>query len=298
MFLPTLICILSSAIVDPPEGSVPAVEKTTPSCCEPGAVRARAVSASIVGEQSQETKGEATAPMAPDVEKVLDLVDRQSALFRNYRGRISMETYDDLADETERRFGRVWLVAPESDNPATRQAAVVFDRLVESSGRIREKTEHWVYREGILSDYDHEAKRLVRRRILDPDEKRDPLRLGEGPIPIPIGQRKEDIVAAFEVSLAGPVPERLARRQEGVMGIRLVPRDGTRMARDEDMASIDYWVRSGDGEPVAIEVIEKDRDRVAIRFFESTFNEAFGGEAERWLIAPEVDPETWRIQDQ
>ena len=31
--------------------------------------------------------------------------------------------------------------------------------------------------------------------------------------------------------------------------------------------------------------------------FESSFNQEFGEEARRWLIAPEVDPETWRIED-
>ena len=154
-----------------------------------------------------------------------------------------------------------------------------------------------MYRDGVLSDYDHEGKRLVRRRIVEPGDRRDPLRLGEGPIPIPIGQRKSDILGSFDVSLADAVPERLARKRDGVVGVRLVPKDGTRMAEDEDMASIDYWVRSDDGEPVAIEVIEKDRDRVAIRFFESNFNKEFGEEAQRWLVAPEVDPNTWRIED-
>ena len=70
------------------------------------------------------------------------------------------------------------------------------------------------------------------------------------------------------------------------------------MAQEDDLATIDYWIRSQDGEPVAIEVVEKDRDRVAIRFFESNFNLAFGEEGRRWLVAPEVDPETWRIEDQ
>ena len=291
MFLSSLITVLLLATVEPPEGLVPTEEPAAPACCEPGASRAQVLLASMTQEK-------ATPPRAPEVERILDLVDKQSSLLKNYQGRISMETYDDLADETERRFGRVWLVAPVGGNPATRQASVVFDRLVESSGRIREKTEHWVYRDGILSDYDHEGKRLVRRRIVEPGDKRDPLRLGEGPIPIPIGQRKGDILGSFDVSLAGPVPERLARKREGVVGVRLVPKTGTRMAEDEDMATIDYWVRSGDGEPVAIEVIEKDRDRVAIRFFESAFNQEFGDDAQRWLIAPEVDPKIWRIQDQ
>ena len=291
MFLSSLITILMLAVADPPGSPVGSTEESAPACCESGANRTQALLASLHQEQVVTARD-------PEVERILDLVDKQSLRLENYRGRISMETYDDLADETERRFGRVWLVAPVRGNPATRQAAVVFDRLVESSGRIREKTEHWVYRDGILSDYDHEAKRLVRRRIVEAGDRRDPLRLGEGPIPIPIGQRKSDIMAAFEVSLAGPVPERLARKPEGVVGLRLVPKPGTKMEKDGDMTMIDYWIRSTDGEPVAIEVLEKDRDRVAIRFLESAFNADLDDDAQRWLIAPEVDPATWRIQDQ
>ena len=195
MFVSSLICLLLLASIEPPEESVASQAEVVPACCETGGGRAQALMASASQEKV------ITAP-EPEVERILDLVDKQSSLLQNYHGRISMETYDDLADETERRFGRVWLVAPIGGNPSTRQASVVFDRLVESSGRIREKTEHWVYRDGILSDYDHEAKRLVRRRMLDAGDRRDPLRLGEGPIPIPIGQRKEDILGSFDVSLS------------------------------------------------------------------------------------------------
>ncbi|MCP4835481.1 MAG: hypothetical protein GY895_12050 [Phycisphaera sp.] len=290
MFPSILIILLLSAPVDPPEPTTNVGDGQTPACCEPGAARASAILAAAMQSAPADAR-------SPEVETVLDLIDRQSAGLKTYRGRVSMENYDDLADESERRFGRVWLVSPADGDPTGRQAAVVFERLVESNGRMRERTEHWVYRDGVLSDYDHEAKRLVRRRIADPGDKRDPLRLGEGPIPIPIGQRKTDIVAAFDVTKASAVPARLAGKPDGVVGIRLVPKSGTKLATDGDMVSIDYWVRAIDGEPVAIEVIEKDRDRVAIRFFESTFNAGIDEEARRWLVAPDVDAKTWRIED-
>lgn len=291
MFFPTLITILLLASPDPPEPTANAGDGQTAACCEPGTGRASAILAAAMQSAPADAR-------PPEVEAVLDLVDRQSAGLKTYRGRISMENYDDLADESERRFGRVWLVSAADGDPTGRQAAVVFERLVESNGRMRERTEHWVYRDGILSDYDHEAKRLVRRRIVDPGDKRDPFRLGEGPIPIPIGQRKTDIVAAFDVTKASAVPARLAGKTDGVVGIRLVPKSGTKLAADGDMVSIDYWVRATDGEPFAIEVVEKDRDRVAIRFFESTFNAGIDEEARRWLVAPNVDAKTWRIEEQ
>lgn len=283
MFATTLMTTLMLAATEPPE-------EPAPTCCSPASSRAEAILGSGMQDQAESTR-------SAEVDRILDLIDAQSAGLKTYQGRVSMENYDDLADESERRFGRVWLMSPADGAPVDRQAAVVFDRLVESSGRIRERTEHWVYREGILSDYDHEAKRLVRRRIVDAGQKRDPLRLGEGPIPIPIGQRKSDILASFGVETAAAVPERLARNADGVVGLRLVPKPGTKLAETGDMVTIDYWVRSTDGEPVAIEVIEKDRDRVAIRFFESTFNAAFDDEARKWLETPDVDASTWRIED-
>ena len=71
-------------------------------------------------------------------------------------------------------------------------------------GRVRE-LEHYVYANGVLSDYDHEAK-LTRRQLVQDGELRDPLRLGEGPIPIPIGQRR------WTFSSRSPYTRRRTRR--------------------------------------------------------------------------------------
>ena len=163
--------------------------EATPACCRSEAGRA----ATILAAARQETVRPAVRPSGTDenVAALLDSIDARSESLRGFHSRIRMDSYDDLADETERRFGRVWMTIPESGRPSDRMAAVVFERTVESSGRIRERLEHYVYRDCILSDYDHEARRLVRRRVCEPDDPRDPLRLGEGPIPIPIGQRKE-----------------------------------------------------------------------------------------------------------
>ena len=286
MFLAILLTAQATSVG---AGPVPAeVPIEVPACCRPADGRAGLVVAAAPPDE---------APARTEVDRVLDLVERQSAGLKSYRGRVSMENYDDLADESERRFGRVWLVAPANGDASARQAAVVFDRIVESGGRVRERLEHWVYRDGVLSDYDHEAKRLVRRRIAEPGDRRDPLRLGEGPIPIPIGQRKADIVANFDATRAASIPTRITKASDGVVGVRLVPKATTPLAKDGDIDRIDYWIRSSDGEPVAVEMLEKDGDRITIRFLESAFNEPVDDEGRRWLDAPDVDPESWRIED-
>ncbi len=272
--------------------------ESLPPCCTPAesplAVRIAAGAVSSGPEQ-------ADPPSDPAVMTLLDAIDAQSASLEDFSSRVRMDSYDDLADETEKRFGRVYLVMPppaETDSEKTqhRRAAIVFERSIEPSGRARERLEHFVLVDGVLSDYDHEAKRLVRRRVVDPGARRDPLRLGEGPIPLPIGQRKEDILKYFDVTTAPPIPPRVLKDAEGVVGLHLVPRPGTEMADARKIIGIDLWVRKGTHLPVAVEIHERDGDRTSVRFFDPSINAGVDEEGRRWLNAPDVDPKAWRIE--
>ena len=132
---------------------------------------------------------------------------------------------------------------------------------------------------------------------MEDGDDRDPLRLGEGPVPIPIAQRKADILAAFEVSAAPSVPDRLLREKSGVRGLHLVPKAGTRMAEENRIESIDLWVQGEAATPVAVEIRERDGDRVAVRFMKPRLNVGLDEDAARWLVPPPVDPSTWRIEE-
>lgn len=272
-------------------GAEPPADEPVPACCRPGDARAAAILAAAT------QAAEADADLEPGVLAVLDAIDRQTLSLRDFASTVRMDSYDDLADETERRFGRVYLRMPGTDGKPPRAAAVVFERTIEPSGRARERLEHFVLADGILNDYDHEAKRLVRRRLVEDGDDRDPLRLGEGPVPIPIAQRKADILAAFEVSAAPSVPDRLLREKSGVRGLHLVPKAGTRMAEENRIESIDLWVQGEAATPVAVEIRERDGDRVAVRFMKPRLNVGLDEDAARWLVPPPVDPSTWRIEE-
>ncbi|MAC18381.1 MAG: hypothetical protein CMJ23_01665 [Phycisphaerae bacterium] len=291
VFILALTGGLLAPILEPP------AEEPNPVCCQPAVGRSAAILATMQEKTPSEVPASVTPAIPADAIPVLDAIEAQSISLREFASRIRMDNYDDLADETERRFGRVWLASSKAGDASDRVAAVVFERTVESGGRVRERVEHFVYRDCILSDYDHEARRLVRRRICEPGDRQDPLRLGEGPIPIPIGQRKADILKAFEVSLAPTPPSALVKDPEGVVGLHLVPRPGTTLAREGKIESIDYWLRVDGTQPMAVEIRESTRDRVGLKFMTPRFNSGLDAEARRWMEAPEVDPESWRIED-
>lgn len=286
----TLTAACSSVVVgEPPtDGSVPA-------CCRPGDARTAAILAAA--QQATAAPTASDAGLDPAVVSILDAIDAQTLALRDFASTVRMDSYDELADETERRFGRVYLRMPAADGSRERSAAVVFERTIEPGGRARERLEHFVFADGVLSDYDHEAKRLVRRRLVQEGDDRDPLRLGEGPVPIPIAQRKADILGAFEVTEGPSIPERILKESTDVRGLHLVPRTGTKMAEDGRIASIDLWVQGDAAIPVAVEIHERDGDRTALRFLKPIMNEGLDKAAADWLVPPPVDVSTWRIEE-
>jgi outer membrane lipoprotein-sorting protein len=226
------------------------------------------------------------------VDQILDRVDAQSSALENYSARMRLDSRDALSDETERRFGQIYFEV----KPPKRRAAVVFQQTIDPSGRGRNRLEHYVYSDGVLSDYDHEAKRLTRRELVRPGESRDPLRLGDGPVPIPFGQRKDDIVKAFQVTPGPAPPSELVKDPTTVAGLHLVPRPGTLLAERGRMSSIDLWLDRATASPVAVVIHESDGDRVSAKFSSPSINAGLDDESRRWLDAPQVDPRDWRIE--
>ena len=136
VFILALGCGLVAPILEPPaEGSIPA-------CCQPTVGRTDVILAAVQ-EKTPLVVSTPAAPVTPVAQAipaeaipVLDAIEAQSISLREFASRIRMDNYDDLADETERRFGRVWLASSKAGDASDRIAAVVFERTVESGCRI------------------------------------------------------------------------------------------------------------------------------------------------------------------
>jgi len=103
------------------------------------------------------------------------------------------------------------------------------------------------------------GKFYQKRQVAPPGERVDPLRLGQGPIAIPIGQRKKDILDRFDVELlpsdAGlDVPKDAPRSEkeaaerrkadvDGAWQLHLTPKP--RFAEEEDFTDIRLWYKRG-----------------------------------------------------
>ncbi|MHC4786473.1 MAG: LolA family protein, partial [Planctomycetota bacterium] len=131
--------------------------------------------------------------------------------------------------------------------------------------RRREHRKHYIFDGSWLVEIDHEAKIFIKRQIVPPGQQFDPLKLGEGPFPLPVGQPKDEVRARFKVRvLLKPKDETLAERlaDRDVEGLLLVPKPGTALA--EDVKEMEVFYDRQSLLPAGVRVTEVNGDRKTV----------------------------------
>jgi len=231
-----------------------------------------------------------SAPAQGRVEEFLGELEKTATTIQTLSGGLALEKFDSLVEETERRFGRVVLDLKDGK----RRFALYFDEVVNDDGRSTKAVDHWIYSDGWLCEQDHRNRSFTKRQIVPPGKSFDPLALGEGPIPLPIGQRRADVLAQFEVEETG-VPDDipLLGSLRNVAGLRLVPKPGTDLAKST--ASFEIFYDRTSLAPTGIVVREKNGNRSVARISAPVVNGEVKAEDRALLEIPDPDPKEWAI---
>ena len=159
-----------------------------------------------------------------------------------------------------------------------RMFAVTFNELIIGETR-RMESRGFVFDGSWLVERDETAKQFFKRRVVAPGSTADPMRIGEGPLPLPIGQRRADIVGRFEAVTVSPldaVPEglrfaKLRALLTDTHQLKLTPRPKSTQARD--YTEIRLWYRIGDLLPVFAQSITPDGSKHEIFLLNTKKNE-------------------------
>lgn len=155
-----------------------------------------------------------------------------------------------LQGDRQLRKGKLFFVSKPSVEqvvPARRERkfAIRFDELFVGT-RQEKETKFYIFDGIYLVEKLPEQKVFVKRQIAQQGQPFDPLKIGEGPLPIPIGQKKNEILARFNAELLAPEsgldgdPESrkfVARSQQ----LRLTPRP--ELEKDSEFREIRLWYR-------------------------------------------------------
>ncbi|MGH7131822.1 MAG: LolA family protein [Phycisphaerales bacterium] len=149
-----------------------------------------------------------------------------------------------------------------------RMFVVQFDSLVMDS-KLRKETKQYVFDGEVLIERTPDEKNFHRQRLVAPGADVDPLRLGQGRVqfPMPLGQKKADMVAVFTITTPPAlenVPNTPSMQQmlADAIQVRLVPIKNTVQARD--FVEIRIWYRPSDLLPLFAQAVNTDGSKAEV----------------------------------
>ena len=266
-------------------------------------------------EESQAEQG-MPETMFADAGALLDALETADADLRTLQSRINYMRIKALALDVEARVGTLYFTSEPAQDEGRPQRMFALDfaqRWVGSTLQNNSRTV-LVFDGQRLFEKNFADKLMQVRTVVRPGEaERDPLRLGEGPLPIPIGQRKADIMRVYEAQIAPELTEGLetpvdaeemearvydtVRKQVTEHPDRTVQLHLTARSDQDDLTEIRLWYRRGeDGRllPMLARAVAADGDISVIQLAGIRINEPFDAAAEE-AMATQAPP-GWKTE--
>ena len=208
---------------------------------------------------NNDAAGGANLPADANLDQILSALHARGQDLKDFVSTVSMTQEDALTGDATILTGKVWYQNRGQGNTRIR---VVFDGKKIGDRTIKDFKQEYLLDNGWLIERDYKQKLQVDRQVLRPGDKFDPLKLGEGPFPLPIGQDPNDVKKQFDAKKIDADP----KDPQGTVHVQLVPKPETRLARK--FKRIDVWVNTGSKFPQRI--VTTDRNETANRITEMT----------------------------
>ncbi|MBI1372751.1 MAG: hypothetical protein GC159_08325 [Phycisphaera sp.] len=135
----------------------------------------------------------------------LDALEHRGNEIRSLESDVTYNKLNDLTGERQIRGGRVEYAAADSEKKTPARFAIRFDWVVVDTRKDDDKVEY-IFDGRWLAEKQHKRKVFIKRQVVKPGESLDPLNL-DGPFPLPIGQKRKEVLARFNVQIMTDKPE-------------------------------------------------------------------------------------------
>lgn len=198
------------------------------------------------------------------VDELLTALETADAQLRTLQADIMYDREFAVLGDRQIRQGRLYYQddgpGGTPDAPRSRRFGIRTTTL-QVGASIQDEVRDLVFDGRWLIERVPAEKQFIKRRIVEDGQKFDPLRLGEGPFPLPIGQKRADILRKYiakllpaeqDVTANGDTEadtERLKKFVAGSYQLQLTPRP--ELLDSEELRDIRLWYRPTTPEPGA-----------------------------------------------
>jgi hypothetical protein len=186
------------------------------------------------------------------VDDVLEALDARGKNMQDFTADVKLTETDAATGDATATDGQVLFQRKATGDSRIR---VSFTKK-EFGDRLQPENHQYLLADGWLVERDYDLKKEIRRQVVKPGEKIDPLKLGEGAFPLPIGQSKEDVKAQFDVMKIDPAKD----DPPNTVHLQLTPKAGSKLAKD--FKTIDIWVDDSSWMPQRIQTLDLNQTTI------------------------------------
>lgn len=217
--------------------------------------------------------GEQTSSGDEKVDALLDRLEEKGLAIKGLKCRlVYTHVMVDPVESRKVKEGSLLFARAEPNS----RFLIHFGKMIADEVVVR-SDEYFAFDGRWLVERNDKARTVIKREIAEQGRNRDPFKIGEGPFPLPFGQKRSEILKSFKVTLE---PFTLGDPLQS-QHLRCVPRPGTELAAR--YSRVDIYVDRRLELPVRI-VTENARDdsRIEVDFKDIDTGDAPAGS--RFLI--------------
>ncbi len=200
---------------------------------------------------------EPAEPLDPAVERLLDRLQAKGDKIDSIEAKIEFIKIDPVLEDRQEHRG-ILRFKQTTPNP---RFFIEFDRFKHEGITTRRKQWH-VFDGQWYIEARETTQTITRREIVRPGETLEVFKLGQGPFPLPFGQKKADIVQHFTLRIVPPGPDDPKHTDH----LECTPRPGSEMARK--YGTVHFYMDRTLDLPVRVETREKQEGNEIIASFE------------------------------
>lgn len=174
-----------------------------------------------------------TPAATPEAMELLELLESAGQRYQSLRADLSYHVLMKQLGDQELRKGYVAYLNPQGDEPG--KFRVHFDSLRLGEGKPIKEVEDYAFDGHYLVMAKHKIKEMTFVQVTAEGERAQPMKLGEGPFPLPFGQNVQDVLTRFDATTKGAT-----EGPAGTRYLRLVPKP--EQAEQASFTRLEMWI--------------------------------------------------------
>ncbi len=206
-----------------------------------------------------------------------------------------------LAGDTQRRDGHLRFSREElPDGRERKKFAIEFTSLTVGGRRERGPDAHreYIFDGEWLVRKEYGPRIIKKEQVVRPGDQADPLAIGEGPFPMPIGQAAEEVLRLYDAELVEPTDglsdENLATYAQDTYQLKLIPK--VPPEDDNDPEVIRLWYDRESLLPRLAQSEQADGDIVTCLLYNVRTNNRADATDEHFSVAIPRNTDGWHVE--